>query len=66
MDTFECIKFINEDIFTLNDLYGFEKYLKNKHPRNNHVKDKIRQQLQFLRNEGYIEFLGNGKYKKIK
>ena len=32
---------------------------------NNFIKDKIRQQLQLLRDRGLIEFKGNGNYKKI-
>ncbi|WP_461207931.1 hypothetical protein [Clostridium sp. DL1XJH146] len=29
------------------------------------MKAKIRQQLQILRDNGIIEFLGNGRYKKL-
>lgn len=36
-----------------------------KHPENNHIKDKIRQQLQFLRDEGLVEFTTRGNYKKV-
>ena len=32
---------------------------------NNFIKDKIRQQLQILRDKAIIEFVGRGKYKKI-
>ncbi|MGN1347846.1 MAG: hypothetical protein ACI4VI_02775 [Acutalibacteraceae bacterium] len=46
-------------------MYSFESELKIKHPKNNNIKPKIRQQLQFLRDRGFIEFLGNGKYEKI-
>nr|WP_244200117.1 hypothetical protein [Flavobacterium limicola] len=51
--------------FTLDELYTFENKLKIKYPNNNHIKDKIRQQLQFLRDKGLIEFNGRGNYKKI-
>jgi type II restriction enzyme len=33
---------------------------------NNFIKDKIRQQLQLLRDKGMIEFVGRGNYKKVK
>ncbi|MBZ5564268.1 MAG: hypothetical protein LAP13_17830 [Acidobacteriia bacterium] len=33
------------------------------HPDNLHVRDKIRQQLQRLRDLGLVEFLGGGKYR---
>jgi len=38
--------------------------LQAKHPQNQNVKPKIRQQLQILRDRGFIEFLGNGYYRK--
>lgn len=43
-------------------IYGFEKTLQAKHPENNFVKDKIRQQLQYLRDKGYLTFKGQGRY----
>lgn len=51
--------------FTLEDLYSFSPSLAEKHPNNKHIKDKIRQQLQILRDRGYLEFKGSGKYEKI-
>ena len=32
------------------------------HPENRHVRDKIRQQLQVLRDKGFLEFVGRGEY----
>ncbi|MGI0085759.1 MAG: DpnI domain-containing protein, partial [Nitrososphaerales archaeon] len=32
-------------------------------PNNAHIRDKIRQQLQVLRDMGLIEFLGSGSYR---
>jgi len=63
LDIMNCIDKLEKTKFTLEDIYNFEKILSEKYPENNHVKDKIRQQLQFLRDKGYLEFLGNGKYK---
>ncbi len=60
-----CIDELNKQIFTLSEIYDFEKVLAVKHLNNKHIKDKIRQQLQFLRDKGYIEFLGNGKYRLV-
>ena len=54
----------NKD-FTLDQIYRFEELLAEKHPDNHHVKDKIRQQLQMLRDNGIIEFTGRGHYRKI-
>ena len=53
-----------ENIFSLKQMYEYCAELKIKHPNNNHIKDKLRQQLQFLRDKGFIEFKGNGVYKK--
>lgn len=33
------------------------------HPENKHVKDKISQQLQILRDKNYLEFIGGGIYR---
>ena len=48
--------------FVLEDVYGFASELETIYPRNQHVKPKIRQQLQVLRDAGLIRFLGKGKY----
>lgn len=50
--------------FKLSEVYLFENYLNQKFPNNNFIKDKIRQQLQILRDKGLLEFKGNGFYKK--
>lgn len=48
--------------FELEDVYAFEDRLGEMYPDNQHVRAKIRQQLQVLRDEGLIEFLGDGEY----
>lgn len=65
LDIMNCVDLIKKETFTLDDVYGFEKRLKQKYPDNSFVKDKIRQQLQILRDKGIIEFIGRGNYKKI-
>ena len=50
--------------FSLSDVYNFEGELQQKFPMNNFVKDKIRQQLQVLRDKGLIEFKERGLYSK--
>lgn len=65
LDTLQCIEKIHDAEFKLDQVYAFEQELKIKHPDNNFIKDKLRQQLQNLRDKGFIEFLGNGHYKKI-
>lgn len=65
LDILNCVEEIKKQSFTLDELYAFENKLKIKYPNNNHIKDKIRQQLQFIRDKGLIEFNGRGNYKKI-
>ena len=65
LDVLNCVNKIKSEIFTLQDVYKFEDFLKLKHIENKNIEAKIRQQLQFLRDKGFIEFLGRGKYRKV-
>ena len=65
LDVMMCIEKLGHKDFSLDEIYEFEDALSNKHPDNRHVKDKIRQQLQFLRNKGYLEFVERGHYRLI-
>jgi len=63
LDVMNCVDKLGKDKFTLDEVYDFKRELERKHPGNRHIKDKIRQQLQILRDKGYIEFIDRGKYK---
>lgn len=65
IDILNCVDRIQGNDFTLEQVYAFENQLKLKHPENNHIKDKIRQQLQYLRDKGILEFTSRGNYKKL-
>lgn len=65
LDVLSCVERIPSAQFSLSQVYGFEAELSAKHPGNNNVKPKIRQQLQFLRDKGIIEFVKPGEYKKV-
>lgn len=65
LDVLNCINEIKERDFTLEQMYQFERALSEKHPGNHYIKDKIRQQLQILRDRGIIEFCGRGHYRKV-
>lgn len=65
LEVFKCAHSIPNQTFTLKEINKFEPHLKNIFPSNKHITDKIRQQLQYLRNLGLIEFLGNGNYRKL-
>ena len=57
-----CIDQLKKREFSLNEIYTFEPLLKSKHPANNNIRAKIRQQLQILRDKGILEFKGSGWY----
>ncbi len=65
VDVLACIEKIDTEVFELGDLYRFEDHLQSLYPSNRNVRPKIRQQLQVLRENGLLEFLGNGKYRKL-
>ena len=64
-DVMKCIDKLEKRTFCLDDIYRFENELHIKHPHNHFIKDKIRQQLQYLRDKGYLEFKGRGIYELI-
>jgi type II restriction enzyme len=65
LDIMNCIEILKKDIFLLSEIYQFEEELKKIHPENKNIRAKIRQQLQFLRNKGYLIFIEPGKYKLV-
>lgn len=65
LDVMRCVEKIGRKDFTLEDIYKYERELSLLHPENSHVKDKIRQQLQVLRDKKYLEFVSRGKYHLI-
>ncbi|MBE7536419.1 MAG: restriction endonuclease [Anaerolineales bacterium] len=65
LDVLLCVERIKQDEFSLEDVYAFEGHLQAKHPSNNNVRAKIRQQLQFLRDKNVIQFLGRGRYRRM-
>lgn len=51
--------------FSLQDVYAHADALAKLHPANRHVRDKIRQQLQVLRDLGLVEFRAPGHYRLV-
>jgi type II restriction enzyme len=64
-----CIEFMGigvGDVFKLRDIYNAEDILNKIYPDNNNVKEKIRQQLQIIRDHGRIEFVNDlGVYQRL-
>ena len=50
--------------FALADIYEFDSELQRIFPSNKHVRPKIRQQLQVLRDAGLVKFHGGGRYER--
>lgn len=64
VDTLRLVERLGSN-FTLDEMYNFVPELQNKYPENHHIHDKIRQQLQFLRDKGLIEFISRGRYRRL-
>ena len=62
---FDLIETNFSSVFDTNSIYALESELKKSFPNNHHIKDKIRQILQQLRELGYIKFISRGVYKKL-
>ena len=58
-----CVEGIGRETFGLEDVYAYEARLSAVYPGNANVRPKIRQQLQVLRDQGYIAFVGRGRYR---
>lgn len=56
------VRALGQDEFSLAEVYAHADALARLHPANRHVPDKIRQQLQVLRDLGFVRFLEPGQY----
>lgn len=63
LDVINCIEKLNKREFRLSDVYDCCDTISALHPNNRHIKAKIRQQLQVLRDSGFLEFTARGRYK---
>jgi type II restriction enzyme len=62
LDVLNLVRSLHKQNFTLADAYTLEPHLASLHPSNRHVRPKIRQQLQVLRDLSLLTFLGQGHY----
>ena len=60
LDVLQVVQSLGKMEFTLADVYAHTHELAKLHPKNAHIPDKIRRQLQVLRDLGLLEFLGSG------
>lgn len=63
IEVMKCVESIGRQEFTLDDVYAFEVKLGRLYPGNRNVRPKIRQQLQFLRDRGFLDFVSRGYYR---
>ncbi len=63
IEVMKCVELLGKPEFDLDEVYAFESRLGQIYPGNNNVKPKIRQQLQVLRDNGYLEFVSRGHYR---
>jgi type II restriction enzyme len=63
IEVMKCVETIGRPEFQLDDVYAFEGALSALFPNNRHVKQKIRQKLQVLRDKGYLDFVARGYYR---
>jgi type II restriction enzyme len=63
LDVLNVLRSLGRQEFSLAEVYAQAVILRQLHPENRHVEEKIRQQLQQLRKSGFLEFLGRGHYR---
>ena len=62
--TMTLIERLGKTVFELKELYEFVPLLRETFPGNQNIEAKLRQQLQMLRDQGWLTFLGNGVYSR--
>ena len=63
LEVMRCVEALGKNEFCLDEVYAFDQHLSRLYPGNQNVRPKIRQQLQFLRDRGYLEFVSRGCYR---
>jgi type II restriction enzyme len=66
LDVLRLVKRLGQRYFSIKDAYQFAPELSKLHPKNKNVQPKIRQQLQVLRDLGFVGFLSRGEYELLK
>lgn len=60
LDVLNAVSRLDKKEFSTSEAYACERELEQSHPDNRHVKDKIRQQLQVLRDMGLLQHVERG------
>ena len=62
IDVLRVVHSLGKKEFALKEIYGYKEEFAKSHPNNTHIRAKIRQQLQILRDRGILKFKERGKY----
>ena len=66
LDVLKVVRSLRRDEFKLDEVYQHADQLQTLHPNNRHIRDKIRQQLQVLRDLGLLSFVDSkGTYRIV-
>lgn len=60
LDVLNIVRRLGKPEFTNDEVYAHDRELEQLHPDNRHVRDKIRQQLQILRDTGLLVHVESG------
>lgn len=60
LDVLWAVRELGKNVFTNADIYAYESHFQRLHPNNRHIRDKIRQQLQVLRDGGFLRQISRG------
>ena len=64
-EVYHVINKLPDDDFSLSSMYDYTGHFSNLYPENQHIHEKIRQTLQYLRDMGLVEFLDDrGNYRR--
>jgi hypothetical protein len=63
IEVMNCVEALGKQEFGIDEIYGFAEHLSRLYPDNQNVRPKIRQQLQYLRDRGYLDFVSRGYYR---
>ena len=65
LEVLNAVRSLNEMSFSNHDIYELAPHFEKLHPNNRHIRHKIRQQLQVLRDTGFLAHIGRGEWKLI-
>jgi type II restriction enzyme len=65
VDVLNALRTLRKPDFTLADVYAYERHFAEQHANNRNIRPKIRQQLQVLRDLGFVEFVERGRYRLV-